>query len=103
VKGRDRGRWFVSLGVRSRNIEDGAVLLEIDEGRCCQLNVLGAQVWFTIENSPAGIELSRIVDGLATRFQIPRQQLEKDTSDWLNKLEELGFLNQLGREIPESP
>jgi hypothetical protein len=75
VNTRDGGRWFVSPSVRCKNTDDGAMLLEINEGLCCRLNVLAAQVWVTIENSPGGITLGGIVDALETRFHIPRQHL----------------------------
>ena len=99
---RDGGRWFVSPSVRCKNTDDGAILLEINEGLCCKLNVLAAQVWVTIENSPGGITLGGVVDALETRLQIPRRQLEQDTSDWLDKLQRLGLLQQSLRQIVDS-
>ena len=72
---------LVSLGARSRAGEDGAILLNIKEGRCYTLNEVALQVWFTIERNPAGISLERIVDVLESHFTLTREELQRAASD----------------------
>jgi hypothetical protein len=88
-------RWEVSPDVRSAYSEDGAVLLDIDKGLCYSLNVVGSRIWVTIESSP-GIHLEAIVDALQTHFQISRQELRTDTTEYLNSLLQKGLVRSNG-------
>ena len=102
MKAADVTRWLISPRVRSGYAEDGALLLDVNKGLSYRLNVLGAQVWVTIESSPHGITLEGIVDALETRFKVPREQLESDTTDWLDKLKQLGLLQKGNSQVPDS-
>jgi hypothetical protein len=94
----DDTRWEISPDVRATYSEDGAVLLDIDKGLCYSLNVVGSQIWVTIESAP-GIGLEGIVDALETHFQVPREQLRADTMEYLNNLRQKGLL-QLNGALP---
>jgi Coenzyme PQQ synthesis protein D (PqqD) len=87
LKTADSFRWVVSPGVRSTCVEDGAVLLDIKNGRCYSLNPVAARVWVAIEGSPEGISLADIVDILEMHFEVPRPEMERDTADCLKKLQ----------------
>jgi len=92
----------MSSDIHTTYSEDGAVLLDFNKGLCYSLNVVAAQIWITIESSPGGITVGGIVDTLETHFHVPRQQLEEDTSDWLDNLERLGLVHQPIGQIVES-
>lgn len=91
----DDTRWNVSPDVRATYSEDGAVLLDIDKGLCYSLNVVGSQIWLTIESRP-GIGLEAIVDALETHFHVPREQLRADTMEYLGNLRQKGLLRSNG-------
>ena len=92
-------RWLVSPDVRATYSEDGAVLLDIGKGLCYSLNVVGARMWLTIDASQTGITLDGIVGALETHFNAPRQELETDTAEYLDKLERMGLVQCNGRGI----
>jgi len=80
--------------VRSIYEEDGALLLDIKDGCCYNLNGVAARVWVTIEGSPAGISFDGIVDALETHFTVSREELERDASDCLAELELAGLVQE---------
>lgn len=90
----DSAKWLPAPGVRSAYTQDGAVLFDINKGLCYSLDPVAAQIWVTIEGNQVGITLEGIVDALETHFPIPRQRLESDTANWLNKLQLLGLVDQ---------
>ena len=92
--------WLVSPDVRATYSEDGAVLLDIGKGLCYSLNVVGARMWLTIDASQTGITLDGIVGALETHFNAPRQELETDTAEYLDKLERMGLVQCNGHNIP---
>ena len=91
----DNTAWKVSPGVRATYSEDGAVLLDIDNGLCYSLNVVGSRIWVTLASSP-GIDLEGIVDVLETHFQALREQLLTDTAEYLRDLVRMGLLYSHG-------
>ena len=66
--------WTVSPDVRSTQSEDGAVLLDIRQGLCFSLNVVGAKVWEKLEANQDGMTLSQLVNALAPQFDVPVDQ-----------------------------
>lgn len=90
----DSDRWLVSPGVRSTYVGDGAVLLDVEERLCYRLNGVAAQIWVTIEGSPAGIRLKGVVDVLETQFTVSREELERDAGDCLAELQLAGLVQE---------
>jgi hypothetical protein len=86
VKTDANAMWLVSPDVRSTYSEDGAVLLDIRKGLCYSLNAVGARMWLTMEASQTGMTLEGIVGGLETDPNVPRQELETDMAEYLDKL-----------------
>jgi len=78
--------WLVSPDVRSTYSEDGAMLLDIRNGLCYSLNAVGAHMWLTMEASQTGMTLEGIVGALETDLNVPRQELETDMAEYLDKL-----------------
>ncbi len=92
-------KWKVSPHVRATYTADGAVLLDIDKGICYSLDAVSAQLWVTIEANQAGITLEGIVGAVETRFKVAHQELESDTSEWLDKLHRMGLVHRNGHGI----
>ncbi len=96
VKTDPNARWLVSPDVRSTYSEDGAVLLDIRKGLCYSLNPVAARVWSTVEASPSGLDLRGLVDVMETHYQIPHEQLQRDVTEYLSKLEQMGLVQRNG-------
>ncbi len=95
-------KWIMSSDTHTTYAEDGAVLVDFKKGLCYRLNVVAARIWITIESSPDGITVGGIVDALETHFDVGRQQLEEDTSHWLDKLQRFGLVHQRIGQIVDS-
>ncbi len=89
--------WLVSPDVRSTYSEDGAVLLDIRKGLCYSLNPVAARVWSTVEANPSGIDLHALVGVMETHYKIPHEQLERDATEYLSKLEQMELVRRNGR------
>lgn len=92
MKSSSERAWTVSPDVRSTQSEDGAVLLDIRQGLCFSLNVVGAKVWEKLEASQTGITLSQLVSELAPQFVVPVDQLKTDLEHYLHELEAKGLV-----------
>ncbi len=86
-------KWAISPHIRPTYSQDGAVVLHIEQGLCYSLNVVAAQILLAIESSPSGITLAGIVGVLETRFEVPRQQLETDADECLEKLHRMNLID----------
>jgi len=89
-------KWKISPQVRATYTADGAVLLDIKKGICYSLDAIAARLWETIEASQTGITLEDIVDAVATHFEVSHDELESDTSEWLDKLQRIGLIHRDG-------
>ena len=76
----------VGKGVRETVNQDGAVLLDIEQGLCFSLNPVGTRIWQTIKD---GRSVDEIADALEQEFRVPRAQLLTDISDFLKQLENM--------------
>src|SRR5258708_37864532 len=93
---KDTVKWAVATHVRATYTADGAVLLDINKGICYSLDAVSAQLWVAIEASQAGITLEGIVGAVGTHFKVAHQELESDTSEWLDKLHRMGLVHRKG-------
>ncbi len=89
-------KWAISSHVRATYTADGAALLDIEKGIFYSLNEVGARIWVTIETSTTGITLEGIVGALETHYQIPHQQLERDTAKCLEDLQRVKLIHRNG-------
>ena len=76
----------VAKGVRETVNQDGAVLLDIEQGLCFSLNPVGTRIWEMIKD---GRSVDEIADALEKEFRLPRTQLLRDISDFVNQLENM--------------
>ena len=93
----DKGAvWSISPDVRATYSEDGAVLLDIRKGLCYSLNPVAARVWSTVEASPSGVDLRGLVDVMEIDYKVSHEQLERDITEYLSKLEQMGLVQRNG-------
>ena len=78
-----------SVWVREIQTADGAVLLDIRQGRCLSLNPVGAEIWRLLK---LGNSLNEIAAQLATQFEESGNPMFNDTRDFLAELWKSGLL-----------
>jgi hypothetical protein len=61
--------------VVARETPEGAVLVDLIDGDCFEMNRVGASFWTAIE---APRRLDEICDAIGSRFNVPRDILERD-------------------------
>ena len=71
-------------GVRNINTQDGAVLLDIDQGICFSMNPVGAKIWEMLKMNHS---IEHIADVLASEFSVPREQVLADVREFLAQLQ----------------
>src|SRR5712692_9814762 len=81
----------VAKGVRETVNQDGAVLLDIEQGLCFSLNPIGTRIWEMVKD---GRSLAEITDALQLEYRLPRSQLVGDVSDFLKRLEEMRLIGE---------
>jgi hypothetical protein len=81
----------VARGVRETANQDGAVLLDIEQGLCFSLNPIGTRIWEMVKDGHSIVE---ITDALQQEYHLPRSQLVGDVSDFLKQLEEMRLISE---------
>lgn len=81
----------VAKGVRETINQDGAVLLDIEQGLCFSVNPVGAKIWEMIKKESS---LEEIADALEQEFHLPRTQLLADISDFVKQLETMHLVGE---------
>ena len=74
----------IAPSVRETASEDGAVLLDIEQGICFSLNPVGLRIWELLKKRHS---VDQIADTLAQDFPISRSQLLFDVVEFLQSLE----------------
>lgn len=87
----------IAPGVRETASEDGAVLLDIEQGICFSLNPVGLRIWELLKKR---YSVDRIADALAQDFPVPRSQLLSDVVEFLQALEAKQLIHRSGRTLP---
>ena len=75
----------IAPGVREVTSEDGAVLLDVEQGICFSLNPVGLKIWELLKK---GCSLDQIGDALGQEFPVSRPQLVSDATEFIAALEE---------------
>jgi|SRR5215472_759437 len=78
-----------SDGVRNINTQDGAVLLDIDQGLCFSMNPVGARIWEMLKMNHS---IDNIADVLASEYSIAREQVLEDVQEFLAQLQNQNLL-----------
>jgi coenzyme PQQ synthesis protein D (PqqD) len=90
----------VAPGVRETASEDGAVLLDIEQGTCFSLNPVGLRIWELLKRR---CSLDQIADTLAQDFSVPRAQLLSDAAEFIQALETKHLIQRPGYTPPKRP
>ena len=75
---------MIALGVRETATEDGAVLLDIEQGICFSLNPVGLKIWLMLKQK---YSIEQMADSLEREFCAPRPELATDICDFVAQLE----------------
>jgi hypothetical protein len=88
----------IAPGVRETASEDGAVLLDIEQGVCFSLNPAGLRIWELLKQRSS---LDQIADALGQEFPVPRSQLFLDASEFIEALEAKHLILRTGQIAPK--
>lgn len=84
----------VAKGVRDTANQNGAVLLDIEQGLCFSINPVGAKIWGMIKEERS---IDEIADALEQEFRLPRSQLLTDISEFVKQLEDMRLIGERSR------
>jgi hypothetical protein len=90
----------IAPGVRETASEDGAVLLDIEQGICFSLNPVGLKIWELLKKR---YSVGQIADALAQDFSVPRSQLLSDVVEFLQSLETKRLIRRSGHTVATRP
>ena len=74
----------IAPGVREAASEDGAVILDIEQGICFSLNPVGLRIWELLKKR---CSIDQIADALGEEFSVSRDQLLSDATEFVEALE----------------
>ena len=92
--------FLIAPGVRETASEDGAVLLDIEQGICFSLNPVGLRIWELLKKR---CSLDQIADALGQEFSLPRDQLLSDASEFIEALEAKHLICRPAHLGPKKP
>ena len=87
----------IARGVRETASEDGAVLLDIEQGICFSLNPVGLRIWELLKERSS---LDQIADSLSQEFSVPRTQLLSDAREFIEALEAKHLIRRPNDTVP---
>lgn len=79
----------VSDYVRSTHGQDGAIALDIGQGKIYRLNLVASKV---LEFLESGISETDIADRISREFGVSRDVAESDTREFIQQLQCMGIL-----------
>lgn len=80
----------VSEAVRTTHGQDGAVVLDIQQGRVLRLNVTGSFIFQCLQR---GETEPQIIDGISQHFCVSRDIAEADVNEFLDSMEQEGLIH----------
>ena len=86
----------IAPSVRETASEDGAVLLDIEQGICFSLNPVGLKIWELLKKR---YSVDQIADAMAQDFAVPRSQLLSDVVEFLQALEAKRLIHRAGHRV----
>ena len=72
---------------------DGRVLLHLETGRMCAINVMGSRIWTELD---AGHTFQEIVEILAAEYDAPRERIEADVRAFIERLASKDYVRTPG-------
>jgi hypothetical protein len=80
---RAKQSFHIPGSVKEIENQDGAVLLDIEQGVCFSLTPVASRIWQLLK---VHCELEQIADTIAAEFTAPRNLVERDLSEFLDSL-----------------
>lgn len=90
----------IAPGVREVTSEDGAVLLDVEQGVCFSLNPVGLKIWELLKK---GCSVEQIADALEKEFPVSRPQLISDAGEFIAALEAKQLIRRPDQTPPKRP
>jgi len=93
---------LVSPNVKETQSEDGAVLLDVEQGVCFSLNSIGLRIWSLLRE---GLNQGQIAEALSQEYDVPRSRLLEDVGQFVGELraKRLVFCADLSDHQPPRP
>jgi hypothetical protein len=88
----------IAPGVREVASEDGAVLLDVEQGVCFSLNPVGLKIWNSLKK---GCSFEQITDALGREFPVGRPQLVSDAREFIAALEAKQLIRRPNQTTPK--
>src|SRR5713226_6163647 len=88
----------IASGVRETASEDGAVLLDIEQGVCFSLNPVGLRIWELLKKQRS---LDQIAEALGQEFSVPRSQVLSDATEFIAALEAKHLIRRPHHTVPK--
>jgi hypothetical protein len=79
----DRAEWGEPKGVRSTHGQDGAIVLDVQQGQMFNLNCVGSRILELLES---GVEEPKIVDVISQEFNGKPELVGKDVHEFIEAL-----------------
>jgi hypothetical protein len=79
----------VSDSIRSTHSQDGAIVLDIAQGKIYRLNRVGSRV---LESLETGTSETDIADRISREFGVSYEVAENDTREFIQQLQRIGLL-----------
>jgi coenzyme PQQ synthesis protein D (PqqD) len=79
----------VSDSIRSTHGQDGAIVLDIAQGKIYRLNRVGSRV---LESLETGTNETDIADRISREFGVSYEVAESDTGEFIQQLQRMGLL-----------
>ena len=85
----------LSRNVRLTQSEDGAALLDIQQGQCFSLNPMGLRIWELLRD---GTPMRALVEQISQECSVPIPELEQDVLEFIRQLQENHLVEQVTPE-----
>jgi hypothetical protein len=81
--------------VVAREVDDGAVLVDMSSGGCFELNRIGFEVWTVLRKRTT---IAEICEALTGRYPVTDEVLTSDVSDLVDSLVHAGLVEVISRK-----
>jgi coenzyme PQQ synthesis protein D (PqqD) len=81
----------VSDAVRSTHGQDGAIVLDVQQGQMFNLNLVGSRI---LELLKSGASESQIVDVISREFDVSRRLVENDVREFIDTLKKHSLVEE---------
>jgi hypothetical protein len=87
----DQTFFFPRPEIAAREINDGAVLVDMKSGGCFELNRIGFEIWQLLQQKRS---FATICDSLCARYPVQREVLASDVESLIESLVRAGLVEK---------